>query len=546
MKSPTKAAKSLPDQSAGDRRVVLHETEGPTHVVPYNPSGAYRTFGNGTRLTPAEVLRIRKEQRNCQGMYCSAFFFPTLKQRVDGGNLTDEDRLDRQSLRRTLRYLCDGTGGCRVGDCLRLLQESDVLQFRQQFMRRKLDACGKCIPQKDLLVSDLAPAWNRSTESWGPLNLAVDDVTTVKLCCASYGLLCGVAASTLRRAMETVKTLPVTGGRLVPIQAAKSAQNASEQRSEDYCLVRQYVASLLDKHEANPAPGAHQPGRLTHISRSTWKAKWAALEFAFKDAHHVPGSKSMLKRAWKLETALKEKKACSHSKCNICSTIDKNMDSLRGVNTAVAVQHRAWNQRAQTEHENMHLGSRSEMDKAGYHAFTAPTEMWTVLADAATQRNFMLPKFKFRVPKKLAGLPFWSYKLMATYAYGYGFTPFLVHSSQKMGANLTWTVLWLTLCAMRKHYGFWPPVLHLTLDNTSGENKNETLLAMCAWLVASGRFKQVRVLFLMVGHTHVIIDHIFGVITVGLRRKELLLPEDLVRNIEASLAENPQYMSKPH
>ena len=103
----------------------------------------------------------------------------------------------------------------------------------------------------------------------------------------------------------------------------------------------------------------------------------------------------------------------------------------------------------------------------------------------------MLPKFKFRVPKKLAGRPFWSYKLMATYGYGYGFTPYLVHSSQSMGANLTWTVLWLTLCDMRKHYGYWPQTLHITVDNTTGENKNETLLVMCAWLVASGKVKQV-------------------------------------------------------
>ena len=66
------------------------------------------------------------------------------------------------------------------------------------------------------------------------------------------------------------------------------------------------------------------------------------------------------------------------------------------------------------------------------------------------------------------------------------------HNSQKMGANLTWTALWLTLCAMHNHHGFWPEMLHFTLDNTSG-------------------------------HTHVIIDHIFGVITVGLRRSELLV-----------------------
>ena len=62
-----------------------------------------------------------------------------------------------------------------------------------------------------------------------------------------------------------------------------------------------------------------------------------------------------------------------------------------------------------------------------------------------------------------------------------------------MGANLTWTALWLTLCAMHNHHGFWPEMLHFTLDNTSG-------------------------------HTHVIIDHIFGVITVGCRSPSFRAP----------------------
>ena len=174
---------------------------------------------------------------------------------------------------------------------------------------------------------------------------------------------------------------------------------------------------------------------------------------------------------------LKEKKACSHSKCNICSQIDLKMDEVRGVNTQEATQIREFCRRAQSEHDEMHLGSRTVLDESGLMSFVDPTHVWTILVDAATQRNFMLPKFKFRCPKKLAQRPFWSYKLMASYAYGYGFTPFLVHNSQYMGANLTWTVLWLTISRMRKHYGFWPRVLHITVDNTTGENKNETLLA---------------------------------------------------------------------
>jgi hypothetical protein len=422
-----------------------------------------------------------------------------------------------------------------------------VLQFRQSFIRRRVGDGIKLVSQKELLVADLNRAWNRSTEAWEPVSVAFDDVTTVKVCPAAYGLLCGVVSSTLRQAMDDIRNLPVACGQVVVPNnvSVPVAQRNREQRSEDFCMLRSYVQGLLDKHEAVPAPGAHQPGRMTHITKATWKSKWDAVLVYFKDAPRVPGSVSMLKKAWAMEERLKEKKACSHSKCNICSQIDKNMDAVCGVQGDVARTARENNQRAQREHEEMHLSARTELDNAGLRAFVEPRAMWTILADAATQRNFMLPKFQFRVPKKLANRPFWSYKLMATYAYGYGFTPFLVHSSQTMGANLTWTVIWLTLTAMRKHYGYWPDVLHLTVDNTTGENKNETLLYMCAWLVASGRFKQVRVLFLLVGHTHVIIDHIFGVVTVGLRRKELLLPSDLIQNINGSLAENPQYMAKP-
>ena len=531
LKSPT----SKPSQP---RQVCVSSA-----VVPYVPNGGGggRIFGNGTELSSQEVREIKLAQRNSSGMYCTRFFFPSMATHIPGANVTDHVRLERQSLRRAGRYLCDGCNNCLVGDCLAMFQDSDVYRFRHTFMGRRVAQDGKTLSQVELLVNDLCHSWNRTTDTWQPIVVTLDAATSASVCASAYGLLCGCVSSTLRYATEQIKNSTNAVRTLV----AKPVWKAREERSEDWNLLCSYVADLVNRHEANPAPGAHQPGRMTHITKRTWKRKWADVEVYFQKSPRVPGSMSMLKKAWKLETRLKEKKACSHSKCNVCSKIDTIMDSVRGVNTSAAQVTRANSRRAQAEHDRMHLAARTEMDDAGRHAFVSPRQMWTMLVDAATQRNFMLPKLQCRAPKKLAQRPFWSYKLMASYAYGYGFTPFLVHSSQKMGANLTWTVIWLTLTAMRKHYGFWPDVLHITVDNTTGENKNETLLAMCAWLVASGRFKQVRVLFLMVGHTHVIIDHIFGVVTVGLRRKELLLPVDLIRNIEASLAANPQYMAKP-
>ena len=46
-------------------------------------------------------------------------------------------------------------------------------------------------------------------------------------------------------------------------------------------------------------------------------------------------------------------------------------------------------------------------------------------------------------------------------------------------------------------------------------------------------------------HTRVLIDQIFGVITVGLRGKEIALPEELMEHINAATSKNPQYQAKP-
>ena len=61
------------------------------------------------------------------------------------------------------------------------------------------------------------------------------------------------------------------------------------------------------------------------------------------------------------------------------------------------------------------------------------------------------------------------------------------------------TVTWVTLCRMRSHFGYLPSELHLQLDNTSAENKNSTVVAFAAWLVARGYVKRVRLFYLPVG-----------------------------------------------
>ena len=50
-------------------------------------------------------------------------------------------------------------------------------------------------------------------------------------------------------------------------------------------------------------------------------------------------------------------------------------------------------------------------------------------------------------------------------------------------------------------------LLHLQLDNCVGENKNNIVMAFLASLVNMGVIGVVEVCFMMVGHTHIRLDH---------------------------------------
>ena len=489
-------------------------------------------------ISDREFKAYKSQQRqSSHHVYSSDFFFPSFDGRAKNARLLDEQKLSRMALARAPEFVCLNIHGCTKGDCLHGLQTSDVQKMRHEYMSKSASSS-----LKDVLHTELLLFYDRTTCVWNEVNVSLDASSSFKCCPISFCLLVGASASTAARVIQLVED------NMAPARKVLLPSRVLDRRTQvslDWATLSSYVASLLSKHEADPAPGAHQPQRQTHISKMTWKQKWDSCCQYFRDADRVPGSKTMLKRVWRLEKRLKERRAKSHSKCSICSKIDADTQRLLGVNTDASRQQRDYLKRIFDEHEAWHLSARSVLDEAGLMSISDPRYIWTICVDAATQRNFELPKFQFRSPKNFAGRPFWSFKLMASYVYGDGFYPFLVHDAQKYGANLTWTVIWLTLTELYRKRGYWPSVIHIQLDNTKGENKNDIMLMVSAWLVASGKVKQVRVFFLPVGHTHIVIDHIFGIITIGLRRKELLLPRELMQNIDESMANNPQYNAKP-
>ena len=506
----------------------------------------------GVLVSLSDLKAVKHAQRDGSNNWNTAWAFT-------GGH--DETTLGTTTIDITSRaartvvpsFVCHGLCNCKFGDCLSALESADVLQWRQNMIGRASSTAASRpgIPLSGLLArvveSDLRLGYDRTTETWSTVFAALDGHTSIEMCPAAYALLSGLTGSNWKRVRASITSGRDAEQALIVVPSAPLDERArKKQFSIDWSLLSGYVRSLLSKGEANPAPGAASQAGQVVLNTQSWKVKWAACQKSFRGADgagSVPGSDKMLQRVWRWEKHLKEKKACSHSKCSVCSMISQRLSAIFGMKCRAAMQERENLLRAQELHEGLHLGRRYELDDAGYMSVTDPRKMWCLIADAATQANFLLPRFLRRKPKDLVGKPFWGYKLSAVFCYGYGFIPFLTHKSQKAGPNLVWTTMWISLCRMRDHYGFWPETLHITLDNTTGENKTEVMLYFSAWLVRSGKVKVVRVLFLMVGHTHIVIDQIFGLVTIGLRREDLLLPSELADNIDQTMAGLPQYMA---
>jgi len=76
--------------------------------------------------------------------------------------------------------------------------------------------------------------------------------------------------------------------------------------------------------------------------------------------------------------------------------------------------------------------------------------------------------------------------------------------------------------------------LNIVFDNCSGQNKNNTVLRLAAWLMAMGYFKAVQFIFLVVGHTKNAADRLFNSLKHEYRKQNLFTFDELVTALDQS------------
>ena len=323
-----------------------------------------------------------------------------------------------------------------------------------------------------------------------------------------------------------------------------AGQGGEDKGEMEFRLLKSYVRELASTLEHAPVPGGARELEYV-VPRETWEQRALQCEKHFSaNGHEMVVDRRKLKEAWMAMASFVDKAMKSHSKCDDCAYHDAQWASVIGDTTQHGINTRTILRSAKVCHRALMGTERGELDDAGYRGIVYPPIQLILMADGATQSNYMLPRIRERLPKELARTTLFNCKLYGVYIYGYGMTCYVIHESVGGGANLCCTAIFLAVSDAIAAGRPLPEEMHFQLDNTVGENKCITVFCFAAWIVQRKWAKRVRIFFLTKGHTHVLIDQCFGSITKVIRGRSVLTLDALLESIKETIDRSKKYMGK--
>jgi len=91
-----------------------------------------------------------------------------------------------------------------------------------------------------------------------------------------------------------------------------------------------------------------------------------------------------------------------------------------------------------------------------------------------------------------------------------------------------------------------PPILHMQMDNVTGNNKNRYVFCFWSLLVANKIFLEVFVNFMIVGHTHDNINALFGRWSMLLKKENFSTIPALMKSFMKSFMNVESILTTPH
>jgi hypothetical protein len=141
-----------------------------------------------------------------------------------------------------------------------------------------------------------------------------------------------------------------------------------------------------------------------------------------------------------------------------------------------------------------------------------PDKFLSIVVDGMDQNTTMVPKMRQTV-KNIEGR-YMKTHLCGILVHGWGLCCDLwIDAHHRHDSNQVVTSMMRVLNYVHNERGDLPPILCIQADSCGRENKNKYLFGLCTTLVGLGYFEEVRIGFLLVGHTHSDIDQHFSCIS---------------------------------
>ena len=177
---------------------------------------------------------------------------------------------------------------------------------------------------------------------------------------------------------------------------------------------------------------------------------------------------------------------------------------------------------------------------------TAPKPILVLVTDGMDQSHWALPRLKgFRGAKRFSNpqIKRPRAKVHAVWCFYWGVHFFVTDSTQPHDSNLTIEVLSRCLehCQMvsRKKALPLPSEFTVFADNTPRENKNSAMLTFLALCQARRMFASTAFLFHCKGHTHNILDQLFGIVSRAFQYNDQLQDVQAVRESIKEILNRP-------
>ena len=419
-----------------------------------------------------------------------------------------------------LRYECPCGKLClaRVGGAIQLYE------YRRQLRQRagELGQGGLRDATREVLAAQYDAAWGRFRQQFVVGNAA-------GVCDRAVGVAMGVSESLFAKARADVTKpdRPWHKGR----KKQKVARQSAKREALDAWIRRQ-----RQQMEGDKLTGArwHYAGKLNE--RELWKRYTTECD---RVGQPTQGSSRLLWDLWKSHTEIQERPPTGHEVCNSCGDRAARRASLDGLTDTASCIERKEIDAEQRAHESFNKVERDHYNDAVATAEHEPKCATTLTIDAPTRHQFDLPsqaRSQRDVAKRMEFTNRWQSKIEGVLDAGVGMMVYVARAGLGGGANLVCTVLMLALFC---HNRLGRPLgrsLHLQLDNTTAENKNNVVFGVVGWLVWMCYFDEAVIFFMHVGHTYNDLDQTFAPLIGEMLRVVMASVEALLSFLESKLS----------